>query len=132
MKFIAVILILVIGLTVPLHVVAQTTSSDAKRAEKAREVKEKVAKLGTGREAVVKVKLYSDTEYRGFISRAGADDFEVATVGGSTHTVRYDDVRSIGGKNMTTGKKIAIGVGIGAGIALFIFYLIFRDLAENS
>ena len=132
MKFIAILLIFVVGLALPVHIVAQTSDSDAKRAKKALEVKEKVGKLGTGRDAVVKVKLYSDTEYRGYISSAGPDDFEVTTVGGSTHSVSYDDVRSIGGKNMTTGKKIAIGVGIGAGVALLIFYLIFRELAENS
>jgi hypothetical protein len=131
-RSIVIILIFVIGLTVPMNFFAQAPVIDEKRVQKSREVREKVGKFGTGREAVVKVRLYSDTEYRGYISRAGADDFEVTTVGGSTHSVRYDEVRSIGGKNMTTGKKIAIGLGIGAGITVLIFLIILNELGKNS
>jgi hypothetical protein len=129
-KLLMTILALAVTTLAPIALTAQTT--DAKRAQKSREVKEKIGKFGTGREAVVKVKLYNDTEYRGYVSRAGADDFEVTDVGGSPHTVRYDDVRSIGGKNMTTGKKLAIGIGIGAGVTLLIFLIIFNELAKNS
>lgn len=107
-------------------------SADPKREKKAREVKEKIQKLGTGRNAVVKIKLYSDTEYKGYVSRASDDNFEITDTAGTPHLVRYDDVRSIGGKNMSTGAKIGIGVGIGAGVTLLILLLIFNELAKNS
>jgi hypothetical protein len=112
--------------------VAFGQSTDPKREKKAREVKEKIQKLGTGRNAVVKIKLYSDTEYKGYVSRASDDNFEVTDPAGNAHLVRYDDVRSIGGKNMSTGAKIGIGVGIGAGVTLLILLLIFNELAKNS
>jgi hypothetical protein len=117
--FIAVFAILTLGQATPLF--AQST--DTKRIEKTRQVKEKIGKLGTGRSAVVKLKLYNDTEYKGYVARGGDDDFDVIDTAGGSHTVRYDDVRSIGGKNMSTGAKIAIGVGIGAGAMILIIFI---------
>jgi hypothetical protein len=113
----------------PISVLGQT---DQKRVERAGKVKEKIQKLGTGQSAVVKLKLYNDTEYKGFVSKVGDDDFEVTDTARNAHTVRYDDVRSIGGKNMSTGTKIAIGLGIGAGVTLLILLLIFNELGKNS
>lgn len=114
----------------PVLVLTQTT--DPKREKKAQEVKQKIQKLGTGLSAVVKVKLYNDTEYKGYVSRTGDEDFDVTDTARNPHTVRYADVRSIGGKNMSTGAKIAIGVGIGGGITLLILLLIFNELGQNS
>ena len=122
--FIAVFAILTLGQ--PAALFAQST--DAKRIEKTNQVKEKIGKLGTGRSAVVKLKLYNDTEYKGYISRSGDEDFDVVDISGGSHTVRYADVRSIGGKNMSTGAKIAIGVGIGAGATILIIFLIIAHL----
>jgi len=122
--FIAVFAILTLGQ--PAALFAQST--DAKRIEKTNQVKEKIGKLGTGRSAVVKLKLYNDTEYKGYVARSGDDDFDVIDTGGGPHTVRYDDVRSIGGKNMSTGAKIAIGVGIGAGATILIIFMIIAHL----
>lgn len=116
--------------TTPGLAFAQT--ADPKREKKAQEVKQKIQKLGTGQSAVVKVRLYNDTEYKGYVSRAGEGDFEVTDTARNAHTVLYSDVRSIGGKNMSTGTKIAIGVGIGAGITLLVLLLIFNELAQNS
>jgi hypothetical protein len=113
-------------------VLAFAQTNDPKREKKAQEVKEKIQKLGIGQSAVVKVELYNDTEYKGYVSRTGDDDFEVTDTARGTHTVRYADVRSIGGKNMSTGTKIAIGVGIGAGVTLLILLLIFNELGQNS
>jgi hypothetical protein len=107
-------------------------AADPKREKKAQEVKQKVQKLGTGKSAVVTVKLYNDTEYKGYVSRTGDEDFEVTDTASNPHTVKYSDVRSIGGRNMSTGTKIAIGVGIGAGVTLLILLLIFNELGKNS
>ena len=114
----------------PLALVGQ--APDPKREKKAAEVKEKIQKLGTGQSAVVKLKLYNDTEYKGYVSRTGDEDFDVVDTARNSHTVRYSEVRSIGGKNMSTGTKIAIGVGIGAGVTLLILLLIFNELGQNS
>jgi len=115
-------------LTIALPTASFAQSTDAKRVEKAKQVKEKVGKLGTGRSAVVKLKLYNDTQYKGYVSRSGDDDFDVVDTSGGSHTVRYTDVRSIGGKNLSTGAKIAIGVGIGAGATILIIFIILSHL----
>jgi len=115
------------GSTFTLPLIAQT-----RQEKKAADVKEKIQKLGTGQSAVVKVKLYNDTEYKGYVSRAGDEDFEVVDTARNSHTVKYSEVQSIGGKNMSTGTKIAIGVGIGAGITLLILLLVFNELGQNS
>jgi hypothetical protein len=112
--------------TAPLFVLAQTT--DAKREKREQEVKQKIQKLGTGQKAVVKVKLHNDTEYKGYVSRANDSDFEVIDTAGSSHVVPYADVRSIGGKNLSTGAKIGIGVGIGAAATILIILVTLSHL----
>lgn len=128
--FIAAAIASICLVQLPVSVPAQ--SNDPKRLEKAREVKEKIQKLGTGTNAVVKVKLYSDAEHKGFVSRVGNDDFEVTDTTRKSHTILYSDVRSIGGRNMSTGKKIAIGIGIGAAATLLVLYLVFKEITENN
>jgi hypothetical protein len=108
---------------------AQTVSKQDKRTE---EVRTKVQKLGTGTKVIVKVKLYSDVGYEGYVSQADNDSFVVVDKGGSSNTVKYSDVKSIGGKNMSTGAKVAIGVGIGVGVTLLILYLVFEHITRNN
>jgi len=132
--FMKVILLLSLAATFvaasPVAALAQTT--DPKREKRSREVKEKIQKLGTGQSAVVKIKLYNNTEHKGYVAGAGGEDFELVDTARNSHTIKYSDVRSIGGKNMSTGKKIAIGVGIGAGITVLVLVLIFNELGKNS
>lgn len=88
--------------------------------------------LGTGEAVKVKVKLYSGVSHKGHLNQAGNDDFVVVDKAGSSHTIRYADVKSIGGKNLSTGKKIAIGIGIGAGVTLLVLYLVFLEITEDN
>ena len=114
----------------PIGVYAQAVQT--KEAKRAQEVKTKIRDLGTGQSAVVKVKLYSGTKYEGYVQSAGENDFVVVTTAGQSNTIAYSDVKSIGGKNMSTGAKIAIGVGIGAGVTLLVLYLVFKQITENN
>jgi hypothetical protein len=126
MKFISMMLIAaIIGLVSQGTLLAQ--AKPTKQEQKAVEVKEKIAKLGTGSKAVVKATLYSGTAYQGFVSSAGQDDFVIVDKAGTSTTVKYSDVNKIGGKNMSTGAKIAIGIGIGAGATLLILWAIFEN-----
>ena len=117
-------------LVLPMGLFAQSTQT--KEAKRAQEVKTKIRNLGTGQSAVVKVKLYSGTKYEGYVQSAAENDFVVVTTTGQSNTVAYSDVKSIGGKNMSTGAKIAIGVGIGAGVTLLVLFLIFQKITENN
>lgn len=105
-----------------------TAQSNVKLAEKTAKVKTNIQKIGTGTDAVVKVNLYDQTQYKGYISRIGDDDFEIIDSSKNNHLVRYADVRSIGGKNMSSGAKIGIGIGIGAGATILVLLLILASL----
>ena len=130
-KTTSILLVLAIfGLTSTGSLLAQT--SQTKQEKQADKVKTKIRQLGTGERVKVKVKLYSGTRYEGHIGQAGDADFVVVDKTGSAHTVNYADVKSIGGRNLSTGAKIAIGVGIGAGATLLVLYLVFVHITENN
>jgi hypothetical protein len=122
-----VLSVLLVGLLIQLAcaypVFANTDSrKDFERAEK---VKAGIAKLGTGPDARVKIKLRDKTKLEGYVSDAGPDQFTVTDFkSGATTSVEYLQVKQAKGNNLSTGAKIAIGVGIGVGITLLVIYLI--------
>jgi len=128
MSFVLIASVFCVSLTAPLF--AQSQQSDQqKQTEK---VKSKIKKLGLGERVKVKVKLYNESSYQGYVSQANEDDFVVVDKTGSSNTIKYSDVKSVGGKNLSTGTKIAIGVGIGAGVTLLVLYLTFLSITRNN
>src|SRR5918993_517760 len=102
--------------------------SDAgKEARRAEKVRTQLAKLGTGRDARVRLELRDKTRLEGYISEAGAESFVVTDSAGKATTVPYPQVKKAQGHNLSTGAKIAIGVGIGAGIVLLILWAYLAD-----
>jgi hypothetical protein len=97
---------------------------EAKRAEK---VRTQLAKLGTGKDARVRLELRDKTKLEGYINEAGAESFVVTDSAGKTTAVAYPQVKKAQGNNLSTGAKIAIGVGIGAGIVLLILWAYLAD-----
>jgi hypothetical protein len=93
-----------------------------KNAQRAEKVRTQLSKLGTGRDAQVRLELRDKTKVEGYLSEAGADTFTVTDREGKTTTVPYQDVNKAHGNNLSTGAKIAIGAGIGAAVVLLIFY----------
>ena len=83
------------------------------------------ARLGTGKDALVRVELRDKTRLEGYISEAGADAFAVTGADGKTTTVAYPQVRRAQGNNLSTGAKIAIGIGIGVAVTLVVLYAIY-------
>ena len=102
-------------------VAATKAEKEARRAEK---VSTKLAKLGTGSDARIKLELRDKTKLEGFVKEAGADTFALTDRAGKTTTVEYSQVSKAKGHNLSTGAKIAIGIGIGAGVTLLIILLI--------
>lgn len=99
---------------------AYADSKEQKQARFAEKVKANVLKLGTGESARVKVKLRDQAKFEGYISDAGADTFTITNrKTGVATTVAYPQVKSVQGNNLSTGAKIAIGLGI-AGAVIFI------------
>jgi hypothetical protein len=102
---------------------AYADSKEEKQARFAEKVKADVLKLGSGESTRVKVKLRDQGKLEGYISDAGAETFTVTNrKTGVATTVAYPQVKSVQGNNLSTGAKIAIGVGIAASIIFIILW----------
>ena len=102
---------------------AYADSKEEKQARFAEKIKANVLKLGTGESTRVKVKLRDNAKLEGYISEASAETFTVTDrKTGIATTVGYPQVKSVQGNNLSTGAKIAIGVGIAAGIIFIILW----------
>lgn len=74
--------------------------------KKTEKVKSKIKELGLGERVKVKVKLYNDSSHQGYVSQANEDELVVVDKTGNPNTLKYSDVKSVGGKNLSTGAKI--------------------------
>jgi hypothetical protein len=102
---------------------AYADSKEEKQARFAEKIKANVLKLGTGEATRVKVKLRDNAKLEGFISDAGADSFTVTNgKTGVATVVAYPQVKIVQGNNLSTGAKIAIGVGVAAAILFIILW----------
>ncbi len=109
--------------------VAFAKTEAEKRAQFAGKVKTNLLKLGTGEAARVKVKLRDKTKLEGYVSAAGEESFTVVNAKtGVATVVAYPQVKSVQGNNLSTGAKIAIGVGVAAVIIfLIVFHVVVRE-----
>lgn len=101
-------------------IVAQ--SKEEKAAAFTAEVKKRVAKLGTGPEAKLQVKLQDKTKLKGYVSKIGEDSFAMTDPKTSAETtVLYPNVTQLKTR-MSSGEVILLSALAGAGaiIALFV------------
>jgi hypothetical protein len=124
----------VLIITLSLLFVSEPSASAKSKAEKAAEfgakVKRELAKLGTGPEARIEVKLRDKTKLKGYISKLGEDSFAITDPKTGTETnVLYPNVTKATGANMSTGAKIAIVIGIGIGV-LFLVWIIIGNITN--
>jgi len=92
-----------------------------KEAPLAQKVKSEIAKLGSGSDARVAVKLRDKTKLKGHISEVGSESFAVVDdKTGSATTVNYPQVKQVKGNNLSTGVKIAIGIAIFVAVLLIV------------
>jgi len=123
MKITAIVLVaLLLNITAPSRAFAATSAEqEARFAEK---VKTQIAKLGTGPQARVEVKLRDKTKLKGHISEVGDEFFAVVDEKtGSATTLAYSQVKQVKGNNLSTGAAIAIGIGIGIGIVFLLAFI---------
>jgi hypothetical protein len=108
---------------------AAARSTEEKSARRAAKVKEGIIKLGVGKAARVKVKLNNKTKLEGYISASDETGFTVTSEENGVATpVEFPQVKSVKGNNLSTGAKIAIGVGIAAAVIFAIyFYVVVYD-----
>jgi hypothetical protein len=104
------------------------SSNAEKEVRFAGKVKSGIEKVGSGRDTRIEVKLRDKTRLKGYVSEIGENEFVVTDVKtGASNKVAYGDVKQIKGNNLSTGAKIAIGVGIGAAITLLVVFLIIAN-----
>lgn len=105
---------------------APAATKEEKQARFTEKVKAGVAKLGTGEAARVRVKLRDQTKLEGYIAEAGDADFVVVNAkSGAATRVAYPQVQQVKGNNLSTGAKIAIGLG--AAVAILVILLVLEN-----
>ncbi len=109
---------LTVGLTflilnLSLSSVAFAETKAEKEAKFAQKVKTQITKLGFGTDAKVEVKLKDGKKLKGYVSNIGEESFSVTNEKtGVISEIPYPNAKQIKGNNLSTGVKIAIGVGI--------------------
>ena len=101
-----------------------------KSARLAAKVRAGIAKLGVGKDARVKIKLKNETKVAGYISAADETGFTVTNTETGVQTlIEYPQVKNVKGNNLSTGAKIAIGIGIAAAVifAIFFYVVVYDD-----
>lgn len=103
---------LVVGLLNLFPVSAFSRESD-RRTDRAEKIKAEIARLGTGFEAKIELKLYEGAKVKGYITGITADYVIVSDSKTALATeVPYSNIKQVRGNNLSRGVKIAIGVGI--------------------
>jgi len=123
-KFIAIILVILLAAFTG-NAKAIGNSSLEREAQREAKVKEAIRSLGVGELARVKLKLKDGKKLKGYISESGEESFVVTSPEtGATTTVAYPQVGQVKGHNLSTGAKIAIGVGILAAVVIVVAVVI--------
>ena len=98
---------------------------EVKAQKHAARIRAAIAKLGVGENARAEVRLGDKTKLVGYISEARDEHFVIIdSRTGKPSSVPYPQVRGVKGNNLSTGAKVAIGLGIAAGVLLFLALLI--------
>ncbi|HEX8773425.1 MAG TPA: hypothetical protein VF735_07430 [Pyrinomonadaceae bacterium] len=102
-------------------------SARDKQAQTEEQIKTKVARLGKGSRA--SVRLRNGTKLKGYIQQAGDTGFVIKdTETGAPVQLLYSDVAKVGDdRGRSLGKKIAIGMGIGFGALLALVAIGFAN-----
>ncbi|MBI1764513.1 MAG: hypothetical protein HYR56_24070 [Acidobacteria bacterium] len=110
-------------------VLAETSAE--KNAAHAAKMKAEIAKLGTGPDAQLAVKLRDKTKLTGYVSQTNAASFVLTDAKtGIATDVPYANVTQAKGKNLSTGVKIAITAGVIFGVLLLTWFIVYHAL-EN-
>lgn len=114
----SLVLLLISGLCV----VPVGAAGKREEARAAAKVKSEIAKLGTGQQARVELKLRDGTEFKGYVREWDETEFVVVDdKSGVATTVTYPQVQTIKrGHGLSTAEKIGIGVAGSMGVLLLI------------
>jgi hypothetical protein len=124
LSFALIVLLLNIGVS-SAYAVGSKEEKEARFAEK---VKAGIAKLGTGTEARVEVKLKNKTKLKGYVSEAGADSFTIVDEKtGAATEVPYSNAKQVKGNNLS--KNVVLTLVL---VGIFAVLLTFVALASGT
>jgi hypothetical protein len=116
------------------HVGAAAVSAKTKAekdVELAGKVRQAVRSLGTGEQARVNVKLRDGSKLEGYVAGAGDSSFTVVSAKtGVARVVAYPQVGQVKGNNLSTGAKIAIGVGVVVAVIAILWLAADKDFTN--
>ena len=119
---ISMIVACLLTITILCQNTASASSTRDKETRLAEKVKEGIMKLGTGQESRVTVKLKDKTKLSGYVSEITESTFVVTDLkSAEATTVAYPSVVQVKGNNLSTGVKVAIGVGIIVGVIIVLY-----------
>lgn len=111
-------LVLVALLTV---ISVQQTFAETKEEKFTGKVKTEIAKLGTGTDAAIKIKLKDGTKIKGYVTEVGENQFVVMnSKTGQAVSVPYSQVDQAKGNNLSTGAKIALYAALAVGLIVIV------------
>jgi hypothetical protein len=113
-----------------LSAVSQSAAAQQDKQPLTEQIKIKIAKLGIGEKAKAAITMKDGTKTKGYVSRAGDDDFVMRDrKTDAATTIRYADVlKAESNRGHSTARNIAIGVGIGVGAFLAAIAIIITHL----
>jgi len=113
-----------------LSAVSQPAAAQQDKQPLTEQIKIKIAKLGIGEKAKAAITMKDGTKTKGYVSRAGDDDFVMRDrKTDAATTIRYADVlKAESNRGHSTARNIAIGVGIGVGAFLAAIAIIITHL----
>jgi hypothetical protein len=113
-----------------LSAVSQSATAQQDKQPLTEQIKIKIAKLGIGEKAKAAITMKDGTKTKGYVSRAGDDDFVMRDrKTDAATTIRYADVlKAESNRGHSTARNIAIGVGIGVGAFLAAIAIIITHL----
>jgi hypothetical protein len=113
-----------------LSAVSQPATAQQDKQPLTEQIKIKIAKLGIGEKAKATITMKDGTKTKGYVSRAGDDDFVMRErKTDAATTIRYADVlKAESNRGHSTARNIAIGVGIGVGAFLAAIAIILTHL----
>jgi hypothetical protein len=113
-------------------VFAYANASREREARRLTKIKDAIQKLGTGKEARVRLTLTDETKLEGYVSEAGEESFVVMnSETGTGTTVACPQVGKVRGHNLSTGAKIGIGVGIGIAVVAIVIVLARNSIQDS-
>ena len=101
-----------------------------KQANSVEKVKSQVAKLGVGEKAKATITLKDGTKTKGYVARAGEEDFVMRDrKTDAPTTIRYADVVKVDrNSGHSTAKKLGIGIAVGVGATIAALLIIISSL----